>query len=79
MRVVVVVAVVAAAALAGASSATRPMAKRRRSGLADIEISSSDVTYAVARAREGVGPHWGFTVMSAPGAAAGGVKPQVGH
>ena len=36
------------------------------------------VTYTVARAREGVGSHWGFTVISAPGAAAGGVKPQVG-
>ena len=45
---------------------------------AEAGRTPNDVSRAVARAREGVGSHSGFTVISAPGAAAGRVKPQVG-
>ena len=43
-----------------------------------MSLYHAHVLYTVARARGGVGSHPGFTVITAPGAAAAAVKPQVG-
>ena len=65
------------AQLDGAASArparlAGPLSRRR------ALVLGSDVTnYKVARARGGVGPTWGITVITAPGAAAAGVIPGV--